>query len=127
MAERAGEAPFYGARPCIPLSLENSEQGKYVPLAREGKEWSREQIIGALQRFRDHYGRPPRARDCRALHELPSPATIHRHFRSLADARGKQETIRVETLHTTWSAIMLVARDPRLRRTVQHFADHINF
>jgi DNA-directed RNA polymerase specialized sigma24 family protein len=85
LAERAGEAPFYGARPCIPLALEGDEV-KYVPLAREGKEWSREQIIGALQRFRDHYGRPPRARDCRALHGLPSPATIHRHFRSLAEA-----------------------------------------
>ncbi len=84
--ELAGEVPFYGARPCVPPSPGVNEEGRYAPPPIEGEEWSREQIIGALQRFRDHYGWPPRVKDCKSLHGLPSPATVYRHFGSFADA-----------------------------------------
>jgi DNA-directed RNA polymerase specialized sigma24 family protein len=80
LTELAGDAPFDGARPCVPPSLDADEEAKYGPMPSEGEDWSRTQIIGALQRFRDYYGRPPRVKECKAVHGLPSPVTIYRHF-----------------------------------------------
>lgn len=86
LTERAGDAPFEGARPCIPPSLDADEECKYVSLPGEGEEWNPTQTIGALQRFRDYYGRPPRAAECRSVHRLPSITTIHRQFGCLSNA-----------------------------------------
>jgi hypothetical protein len=43
------------------------------------------------------------------------------------NAREEQETIRIEWLHTSWAALVLVRRDPIIRRTVQRFVDDIPF
>jgi hypothetical protein len=86
LTELAGDAPFESARPCVPASQSAEEDAKYAPPPRDGEEWNRSQIIGALQRFRDHFGRPPKSTECRALNGLPSTSAIYRHFDSFADA-----------------------------------------
>ena len=86
LREAAGDAPFAGARPCVPPSLDAEEDSRYAPRPRRGEAWSGTQVIGALQRFRDYHGRPPRAAECRSIHGLPGIATINRHFGSLHDA-----------------------------------------
>lgn len=45
-----------------------------------GVEWERVQILGALQRYARHHGKPPREVDCRPLHQLPRPAEIKACF-----------------------------------------------
>jgi DNA-directed RNA polymerase specialized sigma24 family protein len=86
LSESAGDIPFAGARACVPPSMDADEEAKYGPLPAAGEEWNRSQVIGAIQRFRDYYGRPPRVKECKAAHGLPSPATIYRHFDTFVDA-----------------------------------------
>jgi hypothetical protein len=83
--EFAGDAPFEKARPCVAVTAADRD-ARYAAPPANGEEWNSEQIIGALQRFRDHYGRPPRSAECKALNGLPSPNGIYRRFGSLANA-----------------------------------------
>lgn len=57
LTEIAGDAPFEKANPCVPLSHDGGSEFRYVPAPQDGEEWSQSRIIGALQRFRDYYGR----------------------------------------------------------------------
>lgn len=86
LSEIAGDAPFEKANPCIPLSHDGDSESRYVSSPQDGEEWSQSQIIGALQRFRDYYGRPPKSTDCKKINGLPSTTTILRHFDKLVDA-----------------------------------------
>lgn len=83
--ELAGDAPFEKARPCVAVTSADEDARCAAPPIN-GETWSREQIVGALQRFRDRTGRPPRAAECNALNGLPSPSVIYRRFGSLATA-----------------------------------------
>ncbi len=86
LLELAGDAPFENARPCVSSSRSADEEARHAAPPTAGKKWNSEQIIGALQRFRDHSGRPPRSAECKALNGLPSPNVIYGHFGSLASA-----------------------------------------
>jgi DNA-directed RNA polymerase specialized sigma24 family protein len=86
LREAAGEAALATARPCVPPSLESDEDSRYAPRPRRGEVWSGTQVLGALQRFRDYHGWPPKAAHCRSIHGLPGIATVNRHFGSLHDA-----------------------------------------
>lgn len=86
LAESARDTALNAARPCVPPLTDSSEESRYAPLPERGEGWNRTQIIGAIQRFRDYHGHPPRASDCRALNRLPSSATINRHFGDFASA-----------------------------------------
>jgi len=86
LTEIAGDAPFEKANPCTPLSHDGGSESRYIPPPQGGEEWSQSRIIGALQRFRDYYGRPPKSSDCKKINELPCPTTICRYFTSFVDA-----------------------------------------
>ncbi len=86
LAELAGDARLATARPCVPASHAGDTEARYVRPPGEGEEWNPSQIIGALQRFRDYFGRPPKSAECKALNGLPSTTTIYKHFASFADA-----------------------------------------
>jgi DNA-directed RNA polymerase specialized sigma24 family protein len=86
LREAGDDAFLSGAQPCAPESHSAEEQSRHAPPPAPGRFWSREQILGAIQRFRDHHGRPPRATEFRAINGLPSLATLYRHFDSLANA-----------------------------------------
>ncbi len=81
-----GEAALAQAELCVPASLPAEEEALRIPLPMQGGKWSRLQVISALQRFHRYHGRPPRARECRAVKRLPSTATISRHFGGLEKA-----------------------------------------
>ncbi|HEX6780544.1 MAG TPA: hypothetical protein VF125_00790 [Solirubrobacterales bacterium] len=51
-----------------------------------GADWSRTQILGALQRYARHHGKRPREADCCPLHQLPRPAAIRLEFGSFGAA-----------------------------------------
>jgi DNA-directed RNA polymerase specialized sigma24 family protein len=85
LAEKAGDGPFVNARPCVPPSLDVTET-RYEAPPGPGEEWRESQILGAFQRFRDYHGRPPRARECRPIHGLPSLSVVYRHFPSFGQA-----------------------------------------
>jgi hypothetical protein len=82
LSESAGDAPLIDAKHCIPISMDAEEELRYGRLPARNENWSRSQMIGAAQRFRDHYGRPPKIGDCKAINRLPSPSTIYRVFAS---------------------------------------------
>jgi DNA-directed RNA polymerase specialized sigma24 family protein len=83
--ELAGDAPFEKARPCVAFTTAD-EDARYAAPPAVGKKWNSEQIVGALQRFRDRTGRPPRLVECTALNGLPGRTVIYREFGSLAKA-----------------------------------------
>ena len=70
----------------VELSPGGDERARYEAPPALGEAWSSSQIVGAFQRFRDYYGRPPRTADCKAINGLPSLGAIYRHFASFADA-----------------------------------------
>ena len=84
--EEREDSVLDAAKPCAPEAHSSEEQSRYVKPPAPGSSWSREQILGAIQRFRDHHGRSPRASDFRAINGLPSLTALYRHFASLADA-----------------------------------------
>lgn len=84
LREERDDAFLDGARPCVAESHSADEQSRHA--SPPGRFWTREQILGALQRFRDHHGRAPRATEFRAINGLPSLTTLYRHFDTLADA-----------------------------------------
>lgn len=83
--ELGGDAPFEKARPCVAVAPAD-EDARYAAPPINGEKWNSEQIIGALQRFRDRVGRPPKAAESTALNGLPSPNVIYARFGSLANA-----------------------------------------
>jgi DNA-directed RNA polymerase specialized sigma24 family protein len=83
--ELAGDAPFEKARPCVALATAD-EDARYAAPPTAGEKWNSEQIVGALQRFRDRTGRPPKSAECTALNGLPSTNVIYARFGSLANA-----------------------------------------
>jgi DNA-directed RNA polymerase specialized sigma24 family protein len=86
LRDSVGDRVLAAARPCVPLSPASDDEARYAPLPLRGEAWTRTQIVGALQRFGEYYGHPPKAVECRSVHQLPSHATICRHFGSLANA-----------------------------------------
>lgn len=118
LVEAAGDAPFVDARPCVAPSPEADEDSRYQPSPLKGEPWTRAQIIGAFQRFRDFYGRPPRVKECRTMHRLPSPTTIHRHFRRFGDAvlAAGMVPITVERRHKRWAPAEAAAACASFRR-----------
>lgn len=84
--EMAGDAPFEKASPCLSVTQRSDEDARREPPPGAGESWSSSQVIGAMQRFRDHFGRPPRSAECGAINGLPGLDVIYRHFRTLADA-----------------------------------------
>lgn len=81
-----GDRPLADARPCLPESHRADEQCRYVPPPKGREAWNREQLLGAIQRFRDHHGRAPKATEFRAINGLPSTSVLYRHFETLAEA-----------------------------------------
>jgi DNA-directed RNA polymerase specialized sigma24 family protein len=86
LVELAGDAPFEKARHCIADSGFADEDARYAAPPTAGEKWSREQIVGALQRFRDRNGRPPRSVECTVLNGLPGATVIYARFGSLPNA-----------------------------------------
>lgn len=90
LAMMAGDAPFQGARPVLAPALEGvNEDARYTPPPTSGERWGRLQMIGAAQRHRDHFGRPPTAEECSrtAIREplgLPPGSSIDREFGSFS-------------------------------------------
>lgn len=82
LTEVAGDAAFEGASEVVSPSSDGNEDCRYLATPRKGEAWTRLQMIGAVQRFRDHHGRPPKQIECKGLHRLPSPAVIRRQFGS---------------------------------------------
>lgn len=82
----SGDAPFIGARRCVSPDLDANDDNRYAPPPKRGEDWTATQVIGALQRFRDFHGRPPKVAECRSVHLLPSRSAIARHFSSFAEA-----------------------------------------
>jgi hypothetical protein len=81
-----GDRHLADARPCSAESHRAEEECRYTAAPRVGEAWNREQLLGAIQRFRDYYGRAPKVTEFRAIHALPSTSVLYRHFESLADA-----------------------------------------
>ncbi|MDX6625424.1 MAG: Homing endonuclease associated repeat [Solirubrobacterales bacterium] len=80
LLDSEGDAALADASPCLPISFTVDEEARYLPLPRAGEPWTEEQVIAALQRFRDHHGRPPRGFECQRLHRMPPPSVIRRLF-----------------------------------------------
>jgi DNA-directed RNA polymerase specialized sigma24 family protein len=81
-----GDLELTKAQPCLSESHEADESNRSLTPPAVGDFWTREQILGAIQRFRDYHGRPPRSADFKAINALPSTSVLYRHFESLADA-----------------------------------------
>jgi DNA-directed RNA polymerase specialized sigma24 family protein len=106
MTESNGDVRLDNARPCVPLSSD-AEQDRVYELPAPGETWNRAQMISAVQRFRDYYGRPPKLRDCKPENRLPSPRAIYRVFKSfdqLILAAGMTPE-RIGVRRVRWSAI----------------------
>jgi DNA-directed RNA polymerase specialized sigma24 family protein len=84
--EAGGDAALGEAHPLMPADPGEPEDARSALPPSPGERWSRPQMIGALQRFHDHHGRPPRARECRAVQGLPSVATFRKEFGSFSAA-----------------------------------------
>lgn len=90
LARMAGDAPFEGAQPVVAPALEGvDEDARYTPPPAPGARWERLQMIGAAQRYRDHFGRPPTADECsrtsvRVPLGLPPNSSIEREFGSFS-------------------------------------------
>jgi DNA-directed RNA polymerase specialized sigma24 family protein len=86
LVEQTGDIALVGAHPWVSPTLNAEEESKHVPPPGRGEAWSRTQIIGAFQRFSERRHRPPRVKECKRLHGLPSPTTVYRCFGSFAAA-----------------------------------------
>ena len=81
-----GDRLLADARRCTAEAHGSDEDCRLAPRQVGREAWTREQILGAIQRFRDHHGRAPRTDDLRAINGLPSTSALYRHFGSIADA-----------------------------------------
>ncbi len=84
--EAGGDAALSGSHPLLPATPGEAEDARHVLPPSPGEEWSDAQMIGALQRFHDEHERPPRARECKRMRGLPSPATLGKRFGSFSEA-----------------------------------------
>jgi len=84
--EALGEGAIADGEICVPISPQAEENAGDDPLPRPGEPWGRRQVISGLQRFYNYYGRPPRARECRSSHRLPTYGIIRTHFGGLEAA-----------------------------------------
>lgn len=83
----AGDMMDKQARACVPLTFENvDEDAKYLPPPVDDRNWERMQMVGAAQRFRDHFGRPPTCEECKSSRRkafgLPPQKAIYKEFGS---------------------------------------------
>jgi predicted RNase H-like HicB family nuclease len=83
----AGDMMDMQARPCVPPTFENvDEDARYLPPPVDDRGWERLQMVGAAQRFRDRFGRPPTCEECRAgrrkAYGLPPLGAIYKEFDS---------------------------------------------
>jgi hypothetical protein len=85
LREQGAEALVEEARPCLALVPDGGEAAREQAPAK-GEEWTPSRIVGAFQRFRDYFGRPPKSKECKALHGLPSTSTVSKHFGSFPAA-----------------------------------------
>lgn len=86
LVAEAGDAPFENARPCVAATHTEDQNAKLLPRPAVGFVWTREEIVGSIVRFRDYFSRPPMTNDFKAVHGLPSPTTVARHFGSVSEA-----------------------------------------
>lgn len=86
LVEQGGDSDLGGAAPCRAETGSAEEESRRARPPARGEPWSREQILGAIQRFRDYHGRPPKAVEFRAINALPSLSALRRHFGLLSDA-----------------------------------------
>ena len=86
LREQGAEALVEEGRPCLALVPAGDETARNQATPKDGEEWTPSRIIGAFQRFRDYFGRPPKSKECKALHGLPSTTTVYKHFESFAAA-----------------------------------------
>lgn len=82
--EAVGDAAFRYASPCTPASAASQDHRDTPAPAGRRPKWTREQMIGAAQRFRDRTGRPPRRRELGTKNDLPSIAPIENRFGTLS-------------------------------------------
>lgn len=80
LSDAVGDAALAAASRCVPVSSVAGEEDRSVPPPPAGQRWTEEQVIAAFQRFRDHFGQPPRAVECQRLHGLPPPSVVRRLF-----------------------------------------------
>jgi hypothetical protein len=62
------------------------EISRLLRRANPGARWSREEILGAITRFRDFHGRPPITSEFKPLNGLPCYSALRRHFKGVPDA-----------------------------------------
>lgn len=87
LVDAAGDMMDMQARPCAPPTFESvDEDAKYLPPPTDDRNWERMQMVGAAQRFRDHFGRPPTCEECkpswRKAYGLPPQKAIYKEFGS---------------------------------------------
>ncbi len=84
------------------------EEARYTSPPAPGEEWSRLQMIGAVQRFRDEHGRAPRWRDFGSANSLPDRTVVLRHGFSALNDLLLEAGVPVEVATKTrqkWTAI----------------------
>lgn len=81
-----GDHIFADAQRCTAEAHGSDEDCRLSSGPMVGEAWTRGQVLGAIQRFRDHHGRAPRVADFRAINGLPSTSVLYRHFDSIAEA-----------------------------------------
>jgi hypothetical protein len=86
LEEAGGDAALAGSHPLLPTVPGEAVNGRPTLPPGPGERWSGLQMVGALQRFHERHGRPPRARECKPLLGLPSIATFRREFGSFSNA-----------------------------------------
>jgi Homing endonuclease associated repeat len=84
--EALGEGALGDAELCVSETPQAEQDAIGVRLPSPGEEWTRSQVLSALQRFHRYHGRGPRAGECRVANRLPSMTTIRRHFGGLEKA-----------------------------------------
>ncbi|HWO16713.1 MAG TPA: helix-turn-helix domain-containing protein [Solirubrobacterales bacterium] len=142
LSEEADSSPITMKRIC---EYADSFDASIVATAREVAERSRHdvavgiahqprQAMGPTQlftspsfekRFRWNSGLAPHSMLREKL--VTADGKARRVEMSCEDAAGNRAIIRVESIHTGWAAIVLIARDPGIRRAVRRIADEIPF
>ena len=77
--EPSAESAIHSVSSVLPVSPAACDY-TWVEPPSAGTDSNRIQILGALQRYARHYGRPPCEADCRPLHRLPSTAIVRAVF-----------------------------------------------
>lgn len=113
--------------PCIAYTKAGvDEEARHVEAPKRGRPWTRTQILGALQRFRDEQGRSPRPSELTAKVGLPQERTIRRHFKNVTDAL-LEAGVPVEHVESRppWTAEEAAEQCARFRMRVGHWPSHL--